>query len=105
MSSNISPWIESLEPELLQLGDTSIAVTTLQRTLTAIGLYRRFIDGYFGPATEQAVRQLQNRLDIAETGKFDKATWHALAVWPKGKNIGIASPIRSRSAIAHHGQT
>jgi peptidoglycan hydrolase-like protein with peptidoglycan-binding domain len=49
-------------------------VRGLQSVLTELGLYRGLIDGDYGPATTEAVEELQQAHDLNVTGKVDAAT-------------------------------
>lgn len=66
--------------EDLQLGASGWLVEALQRTLNARSepSPELSIDGDFGPATQQAVRQFQQSKDLSETGIVTAETWKAL---------------------------
>ena len=55
-------------------------VAALQVGLQAKGLYGGTIDGYYGPATERAVRRLQRRAGLSVDGIAGPRTRRALAL-------------------------
>ena len=59
----------------LSSGATGLAVVVLQ---TGLGTT---VDGQFGPATAQAVRQVQQDAKLKVTGVTNAHTWHALKRW------------------------
>ena len=65
---------------ILKRGATGQRVEDLQRTLNARlnPNLRLAIDGDFGPATEAAVREWQQRQGIETTGEVNAATWESL---------------------------
>lgn len=65
------------DPTVLAIGDESTEVTALQLALRALG-HRIGADGVFGPFTERAVLQVQEALDLAPTGRVDRAMARAL---------------------------
>lgn len=64
---------------ILQLGQSGAAVRKLQIDLVGLDCYHGLVDGYFGPATEKAVRRVQRNFGLPSTGKCDAATWSVLA--------------------------
>lgn len=65
----------------LRRGDCGPAVETLQSYLNNIYGYSLVVDGRFGPATERAVREMQERFfgpGPAVTGVLDRDTWTAM---------------------------
>lgn len=58
----------------LQLDDSGQDVSALQTRLIRLGLFTTSATGYFGPATETAVRAFQRGARITETGRADVAT-------------------------------
>ena len=81
MQTQFRQTVDSLEPDLLQLNDSGSAVQTLQLVLKELSFYHSSLDGYFGPHTVAAVRQLQKHFGLAATGQFDAAAWYALTFW------------------------
>ena len=77
----------------LQEGDRGAAVTALQRQLNGNGLFPYSINGIYGPATTQAVRQFQRirRLDV--TGIADIQTLNLLEVDLAQLSTGLSHPI------------
>lgn len=67
--------------EQLQIGDFGEQVETLQRTLNArlTPSPELSVDGDFGPATQEAVRQFQAAYQQPVTGVIDSAAWKALS--------------------------
>ncbi len=53
-------------------------VTQLQRWLNGIGFRTEYVDGIFGPATEEAVREFQENLDLSVDGIVGPSTLAAL---------------------------
>lgn len=69
---------ESAELPTLRQGMRGSAVTWLQETLKARGFYTSEIDGVFGPATETAVMDFQESVQLVADGVVGPATWRAL---------------------------
>ncbi|MGM9641722.1 MAG: peptidoglycan-binding protein [Eubacteriales bacterium] len=70
-------------PGVLQLGSTGNAVENLQFYINYVANFYPSIprverDGVFGPATENAVRQVQATFGLAEDGIVGPVTWQAL---------------------------
>lgn len=66
------------------------AVAALQVGLRARGLYSGEIDGLAGPATAAAIRRLQRRAGLAETGRPSSGVRRALGAygrWPLGSRM------------------
>ena len=63
---------------LLQRGDQAQTVKQLQILLTRLGYYPGVIDGFFGPATEYAVKRFQQDLGLAANGVATRTTLRAL---------------------------
>jgi len=61
-------------------GEAGTDVMEVQRSLAALGLYGGNIDGWFGPATADAVRVFQERLGIDEGGRVGPRTLEALGL-------------------------
>ena len=62
-------------------GDHGPLVTQLQAKLADLDLYDREPTGCFDALTRRALRKIQRRYGLAETGCFDVATWYALTFW------------------------
>ena len=81
-SEGIRP--EELEPVVLTdliPGTYSNEMKTVQYYLAVIGYFisglpEVEIDGYYGPETEEAIRQLQNYYGLPVTGRMDRETWN-----------------------------
>jgi peptidoglycan hydrolase-like protein with peptidoglycan-binding domain len=69
------------QPPTLRKGSSGEAVKGLQNALKARGYDAGQIDGVFGPATENAVRQLQRAAGLAEDGIVGPNTWGGLYVY------------------------
>ncbi|MDJ0553577.1 MAG: peptidoglycan-binding protein [Microcoleaceae cyanobacterium MO_207.B10] len=64
--------------DVLRRGNRGQDVKQLQILLTRLGYYPGFIDGYFGPATEFAVKCLQQDLGLPASGVATRTTLQAL---------------------------
>ena len=71
----------TLPPEgvTLRRGDESEAVSQLQAALVELGYSTGGVDGKFGPATEQAVREFQSSSGLEDDGVAGPATLAALS--------------------------
>jgi peptidoglycan hydrolase-like protein with peptidoglycan-binding domain len=67
----------SSDEKLLQEGSQGVEVRDIQSFLNALGAHLK-VDGIFGPATEQAVRQFQTAHHLASDGIVGPMTWTAL---------------------------
>lgn len=77
-SANQSTAYASPTRPTLAFGDRGSAVSDLQRRLRSQGYYLGEIDGDFGPATQQAVIQLQRANNLRADGVVGPTTWTAL---------------------------
>lgn len=66
--------------EAIYPGEAGTDVLEVQRSLAALGLYRGQIDGWFGPATADALRLFQQRLGIDEGERVGPRTLEALGL-------------------------
>ena len=73
---------------VLHLGSTGLPVRRLQSRMSAVGFDTGGVDGRFSPKTEAAVRQLQQRFDLAVGGVVGAKTWAVVAAL---ENEGPAS--------------
>src|SRR5215218_5314240 len=73
MAEEIQPW------PLIRRGRTGHPVKTLQHLLRAHGKNIN-IDGIFGPATEESVREFQGARGLATDGIVGPHTWSALII-------------------------
>lgn len=62
------------QPYRMMLGDKGSDVRSMQRRLTELGYYEDKDNGYFGVATEHAVKNFQKRNKLEETGVIDQAS-------------------------------
>lgn len=72
---------------ILKRGNTGPAVKDLQRRLNVFGWYDLSVDGSFGPATENAVKDCQKKLGLTVDGSAGLQTQTALdemIILPKG---------------------
>jgi hypothetical protein len=67
---------------VLTEGDSGVAVEQLQTDLARWGLYAGEIDGAYGPATTEAVRQFQRQQNLPVDGVVGALTWQALQMQP-----------------------
>ena len=63
------------EFKMLQKGNSGAAVQEMQEALQRLGYYDGKADGNFSRALEDAVRALQQDLDVSPTGKIDYDTY------------------------------
>lgn len=68
-------------------GATGATVTSIQHLLTHHD-FPTEVDGVYGPATTQAVRDFQTSRGLAVSGAVDAATWPVLAVTTRQGNTG-----------------
>ena len=62
------------------LGERSQRVIIVQQRLQQWGVFRGNADGYYGPATRDAIAQFQRARQLAPTGFVDFNTWQALGL-------------------------
>jgi N-acetylmuramoyl-L-alanine amidase len=67
-------------PVYSQYGFTGEQVEAIQRTMREMGVFNGEITGYFGPATEAAVRVVQQQNGLRVNGIADKATLQVLGI-------------------------
>jgi peptidoglycan hydrolase-like protein with peptidoglycan-binding domain len=65
--------------QTVTLGDHDVTVCALQALLVAHG-YKVSMDGYFGQATQKALRQFQHAHQLLASGATNDPTWEALLV-------------------------
>jgi peptidoglycan hydrolase-like protein with peptidoglycan-binding domain len=70
------------------LGERSQRVIIVQQQLQRWGVFRGNADGYYGPATRDAVTQFQRARGLAPTGFVDFNTWQALGLTTNPNPIG-----------------
>lgn len=70
------------------LGERSQRVIILQQRLQQSGVYTGNADGFYGPATRDAVAQFQRARQLAPTGFVDFNTWQALGLSTNQNPIG-----------------
>jgi peptidoglycan hydrolase-like protein with peptidoglycan-binding domain len=69
----------TLDPSILQVGESGPAVMALQQALTSLGYWVGTPNAQFGSLTQQAIWALQKVAGIPASGKVDAATAAALA--------------------------
>lgn len=69
---------QSTSSQTLKVGSRGQAVTSLQDSLRAIGVFQHKSTGYFGSITETAVKQVQTRNGLKVTGVADQGTLQAI---------------------------
>ena len=76
----------------LQVGSTGAAVTNLQNILKSDpSIYPGgLVTGYFGPATQAAIKNLQARYGLTQTGIVDAATLQV--IFPNNVQLKVISP-------------
>jgi len=79
------------DSQTMRLGASGPLVETLQRTLNARMKAGLSVDGDFGPATEQAVRQFQQQAQLPVSGAVNAETWEKLGTLVE-KDPAVASP-------------
>jgi peptidoglycan hydrolase-like protein with peptidoglycan-binding domain len=82
-TATISPW------PLVRQGDQHHPVRTLQYLLRARG-HNPAVDGIFGPVTDAAVRDFQQRNGLAVDGIVGSKTWSALIITVRQGDRGDA---------------
>ncbi len=70
----------STERREICLGERSDRVILVQQRLQQWGFFRDNADGYYGPATRDAVAQFQQYSRLSPTGFVDAPTWQALGI-------------------------
>ncbi len=75
--------VEPIFPTILKRGDRGLPVRLVQFYLSFIGLVDEDleeidIDGIFGPATEQAVKEFQKKYGLAVDGIVGRQTWNKI---------------------------
>jgi len=63
----------------VERNDRGPLVVTMQVLLNRLGESPIWIDGHFGPETEEAVRQYQSQRQLGASGKIDDGTWQSMA--------------------------
>lgn len=71
-----------MEQTALAIGSSGPNVICLQQKLVALGLYSGEPSGTFDPATDVAVRSLQEQRDLYVDGIVGEETASALGIWP-----------------------
>jgi len=78
--------------QALRRGDRGGAVSQIQTRLRKSGYFKGEVTGYFGPATEAAVRAFQSDLAIDAHGIVDERTGEALMSWDPDSAMYLAPP-------------
>lgn len=69
---------ERVDFPLLRRSSEGLAVEQLQQRLSALGFYAEAIDGIFGEATEDSVKQFQAEYGLEADGIVGSETWQTL---------------------------
>lgn len=87
---------EQWSRRILRRGDRGAAVVALQKQLNELGASPELsIDGEFGPATEEAVRQMQRKIGLTVDGIVGPKSWQAFT----GED-DESDPVRSMAPTA-----
>lgn len=80
--------IESVNLPVLEIGDKSATVRSMQILLNTIcSVGRRGCDGVFGIETQRAVERFQRLYDLDVTGVVDGITWRKLITRGESYNL------------------
>ncbi|MBQ9133348.1 MAG: peptidoglycan-binding protein [Clostridia bacterium] len=95
-------------PEVLQQGSEGTGVRLLQYFLSYIAAFvpavqPTNIDGFFGPATTQAVRSFQQNYSLPVTGVVDETTWYAIYNAYQGLIASIPPQFMEGTAVPYPG--
>lgn len=69
---------ERVDFPLLRRSNQGLAVEQLQQRLSGLGFYTEAIDGIFGEATEESVKQFQAEYGLEADGIVGRETWQTL---------------------------
>ena len=83
-------------PVVLRMGSYGAQVRDLQRELRRRGI-KLTVDGAFGPATKRAVKKMQKRLKMRQTGVADARLLKRLGLRVR-TTAGARTPVRARIA-------
>ncbi|MBW4599177.1 MAG: peptidoglycan-binding protein [Calothrix sp. FI2-JRJ7] len=81
------------------LGERSQRVIIVQQRLQQWGVFRGNADGYYGPATRDAVAQFQRARQLAPTGFVDFNTWQALGLSNNPAPPAVQRPERNNRYV------
>ncbi|BDA67940.1 hypothetical protein RIVM261_025530 [Rivularia sp. IAM M-261] len=81
------------------LGERSQRVIIVQQRLQQWGIFRGNADGFYGPATRDAVAQFQRARQLAPTGFVDFNTWQALGLSNNTTPPAVQRPERSNRYV------
>lgn len=92
LSLLILPVFAIAQTASLQMGSTGASVTNLQNILkTDPSIYPQgLVTGYFGPATQGAIKNLQAKYGLPQTGVVDSATLQV--IFPSNVQLKVISP-------------
>ncbi|NEP45947.1 MAG: hypothetical protein F6K35_44780, partial [Okeania sp. SIO2H7] len=105
-SSPGSPTIPLPARGFFQREDRGPAVTTLQQLLQTLGYFRTNPTGFYGPITEDAVRQFQGDRGLTQTGQVGRTTLSSL-LGSSGSpgNMSPISPFLPSNAVLSFGDS
>jgi Putative peptidoglycan binding domain len=94
-------------PASVHRGNKGDLVIWAQEHLYPAG-YKLTVDGVFGPQTQKAVKSLQGKHNLPQTGVIDGATWDVLdrytpvsVTWTTKKRVTKATIARGAKLVAH----
>lgn len=89
----------STERQEVCLGERSDRVILIQQRLQQSGFFNGSADGYYGPATRDAIAQFQRNSRLNPTGFVDAITWQALGITNNPGNTypNVPPPVSEQS--------
>lgn len=102
--------VERIFSETLRRGDRGSNVRAIQYYLNFLGFFNDrlpqiAVDGIFGPATENAVRQFQGQYGLTVDGIIGRNTWNAIVDAYNSTLNSLPDEYRSYSSLLYPGYT
>lgn len=102
--------VERIFSEVLKRGSRGNDVRAIQYFLNFLGFFNDRlpqinVDGIFGPATENAVRQFQSQYGLTADGIVGRATWYAILDAYNATLNSLPDEYRSYSSLLYPGYT
>lgn len=102
--------VERIFSEVLKRGSRGNDVRAIQYFLNFLGFFNDRlpqinVDGIFGPATENAVRQFQSQYGLTVDGIVGRATWYAIIDAYNATLNSLPDEYRSYSSLLYPGYT
>ena len=102
--------VERIFSEVLKRGSRGNDVRVIQYFLNFLGFFNDrlpqiSVDGIFGPATENAVRQFQSQYGLTVDGIVGRATWNAIVDAYNSTLNSLPDEYRSYSSLLYPGYT